>query len=353
MREKRNKGRLRFALGAVLVLGACAPLEQQRRLDRLEVEERERRARLAELQTQIDESVALAAQAARRAQVAQCQARGAEIEAQVALASASCYEQIAEAKACDAANAKHKGDSTLLGCGLGVFAAVVSGGSLSGLALAGCGGGYVMGEATTTTCNEAPVCLGEAERWFEQAAAAKGLTGLPLCGTGIEVAVRAGGAIGVPIVRVSPDYGADLAGLRPGDVITSVGSLAVDDADAIRAAMERVTASWVVVGLVRDGVSGFVQVPLVEASAATGDARPRLGVDLGTPAPVRFGALTVVAVEPGSSAETAGVLVGDEVASIDDQFLEPAAASEAAAAKGGAVALYVARGGTFHHLQLR
>jgi hypothetical protein len=300
-----------------IAMTACAALPSER-LTRLEQEEQHRRVRLAEIQNEISRAEAQAKEARREAELQRCKADVAAIEGDVSIASAQCYSELANAESCRAANERRKTDRSLLGCGLGVAAAVFSGGSLAGLTLAGCAGGYVVGESESEACSPTTDCLQHAEQWSRLAARSRGFLGIPICGAGVEVDLASGEALGAGVVEVWREIP-----IQAGDVIVALDGKPVASSRDMSAALAGLPAGATVrVDLVRGVYAGLVHVDVVYVDEpATDRGRPLLGVKVQDKRRLRFGQIVVAAVHPGTPAARAGVSVGDVLVSIDTDGL--------------------------------
>ncbi|MCL4223802.1 MAG: PDZ domain-containing protein [Myxococcales bacterium] len=302
------------------LVGACAPVTSER-LARLEREEQRRQARLEQLKDEIARAEDAATRAERAAARQQCKAQVAALESDVSIASARCYSELAAAEACRATNERRKTDSSLFGCTLGVAAAVFSGGSLSGLALAGCAAGYAVGASEAKECSPTTDCLVSADQWARAAARSRGLQGIPICGVGVEVDLVPGQAVGALVTEVWRDIP-----IAIGDVILGVNNKRVSSSSDLNAAVAGSRPGSIVrVDLVRGAYAGMVHVDIVYVDEPAADrGRPLLGVRVDDRRPVRFGQVVVAAVAPASPAERAGVGVGDVLVAIDTDAIASA-----------------------------
>lgn len=169
------------SLGAAAVLVTTFTLgcgggsaELSGRIAQLRSEQAQRQADLERIQQEI-----------RTAQIEQqrqqCRAYAARLQAEVALASANCLEARSQYAACVANNEAHKSKGGLLGCLVGLGAAVATGGAAAPMAVAGCAGGLLVGGATTNSCGQNPVCTIDETLLQSAALAQDGLTAWPQC----------------------------------------------------------------------------------------------------------------------------------------------------------------------------
>jgi serine protease Do len=174
------------------------------------------------------------------------------------------------------------------------------------------------------------------------------------------VHVRMGDDGGVEVVRVVADSPAAAAGLRARDVIVAVdGSPIVRPEELIRSVVERGTGAWVPLTVRRKGEDIDIRATLAERPADAELAPIREGtigaaaIDLPPALREHFGAppsrgAMVYDVQTGSSAEAAGLRIGDVVFEIDGvpvRFAQQLAAQVSEAGVGNVVELAVARDG--------
>ncbi len=115
----------------------------------------------------------------------QCKSRESQVVSFVAKHLAECNVAAANWYSCDARNAKQATENTLLGCFLGLGAAAATGGAAAPWALAGCGGGAVVGEQSragicTKTSRPQPCGTRQAE-FLSMALSESGITRPPTC----------------------------------------------------------------------------------------------------------------------------------------------------------------------------
>jgi hypothetical protein len=123
----------------------------QSRIEHLKTEQAALHANLEALHRSIDESRDELMMARRQAQVAQCRAVDAQLDAEVTVEQVRCYQQYAEHARCDADNQKEKADGTIFGVLIGVGVAMATGGGSLLVA-----GGAVVGSAGSGN-DECPV----------------------------------------------------------------------------------------------------------------------------------------------------------------------------------------------------
>jgi len=157
---------------------------------------------------------------------------------------------------------------------------------------------------------------------------------------------------GVVVVAVREGSAAAQAGLAEGDVVLTANGRAVRDSVDLRnqVGLARV-GDPIELGILRDGTVQTVRAVIGEAvdeqAVAAGDVPYLAGAtlaptseDAGEPAGVR-----VVAVEPGSPAEAAGLQAGDIVTAVNRRPVDtPDGLVEAARAGGGRISLQILRG---------
>jgi hypothetical protein len=176
--------------------------------------------RIAASEALLNEKEALAKQAEVEARFHECRAEVAEATAQFAFTRAQCLEQLASEAQCRAEVEREKGDGTLMGCGLGILLALVSGGSAAPIALGGCMTGRALADAAARECGSSQCAnhlVDEQRAWFRE----KGWPELPQCGG------RFGLEVETPLVaerglRVLEAGFLQAAGVRAGDAIVSI-----------------------------------------------------------------------------------------------------------------------------------
>ena len=116
------------------------------------------------------------------------------------------------------------------------------------------------------------------------------------------------------VMLLEPGMPAAEAGVRVGDVITSVADRPVRTFDELRRAMEGKAGKQVALGLERDGHS--LQLKLVPAQSEDGSAKKKSWGLLGvSPVP----RMPLVGVPAGSAAERAGLRTHDRIVSVDGE----------------------------------
>ncbi len=199
-----------------------------KRLAAVETTQADHRRRLDAQEAQIASSKERARVAAAEARRQECRSASARVRAEVDRLDAACERSIAEAARCESAAQRHESHSTVVGCALGLGAAILTTGAATGLALAGCGGGYLYGEATRNVCPEVQ-CRSEREAWLTDAMAAADVSALPVCGAGAQLDVQRLTVGGLRITGLDAGWPAERAGLQVGDVIVMVeGELLAD-----------------------------------------------------------------------------------------------------------------------------
>ncbi len=150
--------------------------EQELNLEGLE-------ARIDAVHALLAEQEAKALRAKREAELFECQARNERLKAEAAKLEARCLQEQALHARCAAEVARAKGDSSLLGCFVGLGVALATGGATAPWALGGCGAGRVAGEIVAKECPP-PSCVRELAETSSLSKVLRGenLAQLPLCG---------------------------------------------------------------------------------------------------------------------------------------------------------------------------
>jgi hypothetical protein len=170
------------ARGAVLALvpslafPACVGASPAliRRVDELRVEQQQRQAELDRIEQEI-------AAARTEQQRQQCRAISAQLLSEVAIQRAQCLATRSDYAQCVAENEANKSKSGMVGCLVGLGAAVVTGGAAAPLTLTGCGGGLLVGDGNAKECGPSPVCTPDPTVLGATVLSAHGLTSWPQC----------------------------------------------------------------------------------------------------------------------------------------------------------------------------
>jgi serine protease Do/serine protease DegQ len=160
---------------------------------------------------------------------------------------------------------------------------------------------------------------------------------------------------GAVIAQIEPGSAAERAGLKEGDVVTTVNGRAVEDAADLRNAIGLLrVGDTVSLGLLRQGKNMDVKAKIgqaVEQKAAAKDISPRLaGAELATVAEDQFGGrrrggVLVVSVQPDSPAQQAGLRKDDVIVSANKKPVANVEELRKAAQNGGrALVLNIQRG---------
>jgi outer membrane murein-binding lipoprotein Lpp len=162
------------ALGAILLACRSSGDDVARRVQELRAEQQRRQMELAILDQRI--------QAARMEQQRQeCRALAASLMSEIAVRRAQCIGERAEFAKCLAENKAHTSNSGMLGCGLGLGAALLTGGAAAPWAAGGCLGGLAAGSATTETCGQSPVCTPDENVLARDILASRAMSYWPQC----------------------------------------------------------------------------------------------------------------------------------------------------------------------------
>ena len=154
-----------------------------------------------------------------------------------------------------------------------------------------------------------------------------------------ELAAAFGVDGGVAVTEVLPDSPAARAGIRPGDVVRSIGGEPVRRVGDLRRALGLLRAGReVAIELVRDGRPRTVRAATAALASDGGRLHPGLaGLTLAEGLDDRGGAvLEVRAAAPDAPAARAGVRAGDQLRSIDRRPVRSIEELRAAAAAGAA-----------------
>lgn len=162
------------AFGTVMVACAGSGDDVARRVQELRAEQQRRQMELVALDQRI--------QAARVEQQRQeCRALAANLMSEIAVRRVDCIGRRAEFAKCSAENKAHTSNSGMVGCGLGLGAAILTGGAAAPWAAGGCLGGLAAGSATTETCRQVPVCTVDEAVLAHEVLASRGMNVWPQC----------------------------------------------------------------------------------------------------------------------------------------------------------------------------
>jgi len=220
----------RVAMLSLSVVVGCASASQGD-LNDLERKHELEKARLVAVQAEIARQERLAAAARERAEIAQCEALNAEIQASVAIERTTCERAVADRHRCEANNSAHTANAGMIGCGLGIGAAIATGGAAGPLAVVGCASGAAAGHATTDHC-AAVTCDLSPERLATSALQKRNLTTMPVYGhrMGAHVSEAAGGVL---VGSVTPGSVAGAMGLQAGDLVREVDGIPTPNTAAL------------------------------------------------------------------------------------------------------------------------
>jgi len=173
----------------------------------------------------------------------------------------------------------------------------------------------------------------------------------------------AGGALVTQVVKASA---ADKAGIRAGDVITTVNGQPVKSNTELRNAIGLLrVGDKVEIGLLRDGQARKVTAMIADAESTTAAAgAAQGGAPAADAAPIHRGlvgatladgpdGVQVRAVDPGSAAANAGLRANDLIVAANRASVTTVAQLRAAAKGAGSLVLQLRRGGATIVLPLR
>lgn len=302
-----------------IACNAAGPSPTDARLDSVEREITDAQARLQAVKAEVAEAEARAVAAQAEAEFQGCRARVIQLRAETERRRAQCAKDVADRNLCIAHNSERTATSGIVGCGLGLAFAGMTGGAAAPWALGGCAAGAGAGALSGDDC-PAATCAANLERIGQDVLDENGLEAFPRCGgfAGIEVIEGTATAPrGVAIQQVRPGTYADSANLAAGDVLTSIQGLSVGTkqnvADVLRDLSDRQILE---VEVVREQRLFHLRAPasryLEPGSRADS---PTLGATVGEPVgPVQYrSGVVVTSVVPGSPAHTTGLQAGDRI----------------------------------------
>jgi serine protease Do/serine protease DegQ len=195
----------------------------------------------------------------------------------------------------------------------------------------------------------------------------RGLLGVNIAPVTPDIAQALGlpGSGGALVTQVVAGSAAEKAGLRAGDVVTSVNGQAVKSHTELRNAIGLLrVGDKVDIGLLRDGAARKVTAIVADAESApaTAGAAAPGGANDGAPHPALEGAaladapqggVLLRAVEAGSRAAAAGLRAGDVIVGANRSRIANVAQLRALARGGGPLVLQVSRGGAVIIVPLR
>ncbi|HKY34599.1 MAG TPA: PDZ domain-containing protein [Polyangiaceae bacterium] len=309
----------------VCVVAGCDSVQgspTDARLDTVERQIAEAQRRLLAVKAEVAEAEARAEAARAEAEFQGCRAKVTQLRAEMERRRAQCAKDVADRNLCIAHNSQRTATSGIVGCGLGLAVAAVSGGTAAPWALGGCAAGAGAGVLSGNEC-PAATCVASLDDIDATVLHESGLDALPRCGGFVGVEVVEGRAIaahGLPIEQLSPGTYADAANLAVGDVVTSVQGIGVASIQDIERVLSVVSDGQAVrVDVVRGGRLFQMSAPASRHIDRQRLAdKPKLGVHLGPPvAHVEYRAGVLVSgLVPDSPAETTGLRVGDRLASV-------------------------------------
>jgi len=316
-------------LGAVLVgflAAGCSTAEASQadtRLDAVEREIAEAQGRLRAVKAEVAEAEARAEAARAEAEFQGCQAKVTQLRAEMERRRAQCAKDVADRNLCIAHNSERTATSGIVGCGLGLAVAAMSGGTATPWALGGCAAGAGAGALSGDEC-PAATCAANLDDIDSTVMRENGLDAPPRCGgfAGLDaVEGRAIAASGLPVQRLKPGTYADAANMAVGDVLISVQGIPVGSVDDIERVLSAVSDRQALrVDVVREGRLFHLSAPA--SRHVDRDRRadtPKLGILLGAPvAQVQYRAgVFVSSVVPNSPAATTGLRAGDRLENVN------------------------------------
>lgn len=293
------------------------------RLSAVEQEITDARTRLDAVRAEVSAAEAHAEAARAEAEFQACQAKVTQLRAEMERRRAQCAKDVADRNLCIAHNSEQTATTGLVGCGLGLAVAALSGGSAAPWALGGCAAGTGAGALSGDACPEA-TCVASLDAIEQSVVRESGLENVPRCGgfAGLDVAEgRAVALHGLPIKQVLPGTYADSANVAVGDILTAVqGYAAADAGDVARVLSSVRERESLQVDVVRGGRLFHLSARASRRLGRQGLADSiKLGAILGDPVeqvPYRTGVI-VITVEPGSPAARTGLQAGDQLLGIN------------------------------------
>ncbi len=217
---------------------------------------------MAAAEAELREKQRLIEAAAADAQFFECKASVERVEAEVSLAHTQCLQQLAAEAQCEAIEERKKGDTTLLGCIVGIAATLGSAGSAFGYALAGCTGGRLTGEALALQCGKSD-CLSRLPEVERRLLVARGWTEVPQCGGLLGVELETSGVQIPSSVEVVEAGRLAVAGIERGDAILFVDGNIVSSPAELERILNESAARTATVHFVRAGqlYEGHLTIP--------------------------------------------------------------------------------------------
>jgi membrane-associated protease RseP (regulator of RpoE activity) len=315
----------------IIILTTCGCLttgensRYRRELDDLQARQTHARARLAIVEKQIAEAEDRAHAAKVKADFEACRARSSGFRATVAIRQAQCLETVSQFELCRALNEKSTANKMTAGCGLGILAAIITGGAAIPLGIGGCAAGGMVGVATEKNC-PFKSCEVNAEKLSVTVLAEQGLAEWPQCGgyVGMEVTpLLATAASGLRIAAIGPGTTAQYLGLAAGDVLLRIGGTDMTSDAAVDTALQALkVGDTITVEIIRDR-RRIVTTGATRSIDAWGKPTTsvRLGIAYGSPAivtSVQYAeGFMIRSVDPQGPAAAAGIRAGDYIISIN------------------------------------
>ncbi len=132
------------------------------------------------------------------------------------------------------------------------------------------------------------------------------------------------GKRGAVVAQVEHGSAADVAGIEPGDVVTSVNGISIDDASALRTRIGLLRiGTKVKMEVIRKGkthvVTANIEAPVMQKVTRQGLGKRLDGAMLESVTIDGTAAVIIASVEPGSTADRAGLSEGDIILSVNRQ----------------------------------